>query len=83
MVLKPQDIYVVLKLVVAGHEPWSYSRLGLDLGMSPSEVHGALKRAPRAGLAVQGDNTDRPNVRRLGEFSLHGIRYVSVPEWGN
>jgi hypothetical protein len=82
MVLKPQDIYVLLKLVAVGHEPWSYSRLGLDLGMSPSEVHGALKRALLAGLAVQGDNTVRPNVRTLGEFLLHGIRYVFVPERG-
>ena len=66
MVLKPQDIYVLLKLVAVGHEPWSYSRLGLDLGMSPSEVHGALKRALRAGLAVQGDNTaECPHARRV------------------
>ena len=82
MVLKPQDIYVLLKLVAAGHEPWSYSRLGLDLGMSASEVHGAVKRALRAGLAVQGDNAVRPNVRTLAEFLLHGIQYVFVPERG-
>ena len=82
MVLKPQDIYVLLKLVAAGHEPWSYSRLGLDLGMSASEVHGAVKRALRAGLAVQGDNAVRPNVRTLAEFLLHGNQYVIVPERG-
>jgi hypothetical protein len=82
VVLKPQDIYVLLKLVAVGDEPWSYSRLGLDLGMSPSEVHGALKRALRAGLAVQGDDTVRPNVRTLSEFLLHGIQYVFVPERG-
>ena len=82
MVLKPQDIYVLLKLVAIGHEPWSYSRLAADLGMSPSEVHGAVKRALQAGLAVRGDGTVRPNARTLGEFLLHGIQYVFVPERG-
>lgn len=42
MVLKPQDIYVLLKLVALGRESWSYNRLGVYLGMSPSEflLHG-------------------------------------------
>lgn len=82
MVLKPQDIYVLLKLIALGREPWSYNRLGVDLGMSPSEVHGAVKRALRAGLAVKSERAVRPNVRTLSEFLLHGIQYVFIPERG-
>lgn len=82
MILKPQDILVLLKLVAIGNAEWSYNRLGLELGMSPSEVHSALKRALAANLALQ--NTDRivPFIRNLEEFLVHGIRFVFVPECG-
>jgi DNA-binding Lrp family transcriptional regulator len=50
MVLKPQDVLVVLKLVVTGEKPWSYNRLAVGLGMSPAEVHAAVKRLEAAQL---------------------------------
>ncbi|MEW8543794.1 MAG: hypothetical protein AB2693_09660 [Candidatus Thiodiazotropha sp.] len=37
MVLKPQDILVLLKLVTLGGRPWSYSQTAIELGMSLSE----------------------------------------------
>lgn len=52
MILKPQDILVLLKLVAMGKEPWSYNRLAVDLGMSPAETHAAVQRALGAQLAV-------------------------------
>ena len=47
--LKPQDLYILLKLVVLGAVPWTYASLAAALHMSGSEVHAGLKRAARAG----------------------------------
>lgn len=83
MVLKPQDILVLLKLIVIAGTDWSYNRLAVDLGMSPAEVHAAAKRALAAQLAVKRDGRLFPNARNLEEFLIHGIRYVFVPERGD
>lgn len=82
MNLKPQDILVLLKLVALGKKPWTFNELAVDLGMSPSEVHGAAKRAMAAKLALKDNDTIRPNIRNLEEFLLHGIQYVFMPERG-
>lgn len=82
MNLKPQDILLLLKLVVLGEKPWSFNRLALELGMSASEVHAAAKRALAAKLAVKEGVNIRPNIPSLEEFLLHGIQYVFVPERG-
>lgn len=82
MILKPQDILVLLKLVAKGKTPWSYSRLAVDLDMSPAETHAAVQRALGAQLAVPEEKGARPNIRNLEEFLLHGVRYVFVPDRG-
>lgn len=82
MQLKPQDILVLLKLVAIGHEDWSYGALAVSLGMSPSEVHAALKRALVAQLGVSENDKIRPIISSLEEFLLHGIRYAFPPERG-
>ena len=51
MILKPQDILVMLKLLAIGGTDWSYNSLALALNMSQSEIHAAIKRATMAGLA--------------------------------
>ncbi|MEW8200748.1 MAG: hypothetical protein AB2697_14560 [Candidatus Thiodiazotropha endolucinida] len=50
--------------------------------MSPSEVHGAIKRAIAANLAMVLDQHIQPNLRNLEEFLIHGIRYAFVPDRG-
>ncbi len=82
MVLKPQDMLVLLKLVALAGREWAYNRLAIELGMSPSEVHSAIKRALSAGLALQKEGEIIPNIRNLEEFLVHGVRYVFVPERG-
>lgn len=82
MNLKPQDVLVLLKLVVVGSQEWTYNRLAIELEMSPSEVHSAVKRALGASLAIQKSDRIIPNTRNLEEFLVHGIRYVFVPERG-
>jgi len=82
MILKPQDILVLLKLVAAGRGGWAYNRLAVELGMSPSEVHAAVKRALAARLAVRKEDGIVPDIRNMEEFILHGLRFVFVPERG-
>ena len=82
MVLKPQDLLVVLKLLAMGRKPWSYASLAEQLGMSPSQLHSAIKRALVAQLALRMGDEIIPNVRNLGEFLVHGVKYVFVPEQG-
>jgi hypothetical protein len=82
MVLKPQDVLVVLKLVALGREQWSYNTLAVDLGMSPSEVHAAVRRAVVARLATSREDVVVPVTAALKEFLVHGVQYVFPPERG-
>lgn len=83
MVLKPQDLLVLLKIIARqSPDPWSYNGLALELGMSPAEVHAGVKRAVLARLAVAGEPgaPARPLLRALEEFVLHGVPYVFIAE---
>lgn len=82
MILKPQDVLVVLKLLALGQRSWSYAWLAVQLGMSPSQLHSAVKRALSAQLAVRKGNEIVPNIRNLEEFLVHGLKYVFVPVLG-
>lgn len=82
MNIKPQDILVLLKLVALGIKPWSFNSLSVELGMSASKVHGAVRRMLLAKLAKKQDDKVLPIIRNLEEFLLHGIQYVFVPEKG-
>ena len=82
MNLKAQDILVLLKLVATRLPTWSYNNLAVELGMSPFEVHAALRRAVAARLAVQINDKLAPNIRNLEEFLVYGVKYVFVPDRG-
>jgi hypothetical protein len=74
--LKPQDIYVLLKLVVIGGRSWSYADLAVELGLSPSQLHASVKRALEAQLAVKQGDRIVPNFRNFEEFLIYGLRHV-------
>ena len=82
MILKPQDVFVMLKIVSLGQQEWTYNALAIDLEMSPSEVHAAVKRARIASLAIEFENQIQPNLTCLKEFIIHGLKYVFVPDRG-
>ena len=82
MNLKPQDILFLLKMVAMGKKPWSFNKIAIELGMSPSEVHAAAQRALAARLAIKEGENIWPNARSLEDFLFHGIQYVFVPERG-
>ena len=56
--------------------------LAVQLGMSPSQLHSAVKRALAAQLAVRKGDEIVPNIRNLEEFLVHGLKYVFVPVQG-
>lgn len=72
MNLKPQDIVVLLKILVA-EKTMSYSALASELSMSPSEVHAAVRRAAIAGLIEQ--QSKEVKLKALEEYILHGLKY--------
>ena len=82
MSLKPQDILVLLKLIAVGQQSWSYASLASELGMSPSQLHSAVRRALAAKLAVKKDQSIVPNVTNLEEFLVHGVKYAFPPKLG-
>ncbi len=83
MILKPQDVVILLKLVALGGEPWTYQRLAVELSMSQSEAHAGVRRAVFAGLMSDATSAaGRPIVSALKEFLVHGVRYAYPAERG-
>ena len=81
MVLKPQDVYVVLKIVASGSRG-PYAQLATELAMSPSEVHASVKRAQSAKLIHGPELQNRPNLVALEEFLVHGLKYAFPADRG-
>ncbi len=76
IVLRPQDVVVLLRLSLAGQESLSYAALAQDVCLTASEVHAALRRAGAAQL-VQKTAEGKPRVL-LEPFKLflqYGVRY--------
>lgn len=77
VILRPQDLLVLLRLTQTGDDAPSYAALAADLGMTASEVHAAVERASMAQLARK-DAAGRPKVllEPLRLFVQHGARYA-------
>lgn len=72
--LKPQDLFVLLKIVSLRNGDWTYPALSRLLFMSPSEIHGSVQRCHESRLL---DLRKRiPRRAPLLEFLLHGVPYV-------
>lgn len=76
LVLKPQDLYVLLALLTSAEDRPTYARLAERTGLAASAVHASLKRAVIAGLALIRDG--QPSVLRpqLKEFVMGGAKYA-------
>ena len=81
MILKPQDIFILLKIIALNRNDWSYSYLANELFMSPSEVHAGVKRSAYARLI--DIKQKRPLKDALLEFLAHGIKYSFPPDRGS
>ena len=80
MILKPQDVLIMLKLVVWKDPEWSYPALSHELSMSASEVHAGVKRAVAARLMDM--HRKIPIKSNLREFVIHGVKYAYPPDRG-
>jgi hypothetical protein len=76
IVLRPQDLVVLLSLTVHGNSPTTYAAMAADLSLTASETHAAVKRTVAAQLARK-DSNGKPLVVRdaLRSFIQHGARY--------
>jgi DNA-binding transcriptional ArsR family regulator len=72
--LKPQDIVVLLKLLVSPGQHMKIVDLSYNLGISASEVSQALKRLQNSFLISQ--DTKQPLSTNIIEFLKFGIKYV-------
>lgn len=72
--MKPQDIIILLKLLLIENNEWTYASLAEDLKMSTSTIFAALSRAELSGLYHKNTKT----IYRDGllEFLIHGLKYV-------
>jgi len=74
MNLKPQDPFVLLKLIALEEKALSYAALANSIFMSVSEVHASIKRSEHAGLVRSKDwHVYR---KKLEDFIIHGVRYA-------
>jgi hypothetical protein len=82
VVLKPQDLVVVLKLIAWSGGTRTFSELGSDLAISASEVHASVGRAIKARLIHVLDEHLRVSRIALKEFLLHGAQYSFPATFG-
>mgnify|MGYP006928319707 CR=1 FL=1 len=85
MNLKPQDIFIALKLLALDQKNWSYVQLANELYMSASEINAGVKRCIAARLimpALLPGESPQPARKALEEFLIHGVKYAFVPDRG-
>lgn len=82
MQLRPQDVVVALKLCAHPERVPALIPLSVELGISLSNVHGALKRIWKSGLLVLSEEGAVLGQRRLLEFLVYGLPYVWPAELG-
>jgi hypothetical protein len=72
--LHPQDVVVLVKLLsYEGRRP-PMAQMGLELSISSSEIHAALKRLALSRLVSSDEN--RPLLEAVEEFLVHGVKYA-------
>jgi hypothetical protein len=74
--LRPQDVVVLAKLLAYGGLRPSMAEVGVDLSISASEVHAALKRLEQARLLATDPTGSRPLLQAVEEFLVHGVKYA-------
>ena len=75
--LRPQDVLILAKLLTYSGGRRPISRMGAELSISASEIHGALKRLEQAHLIA---NDCRPVLQAVEEFLVHGVKYAFPAE---
>ena len=74
--MRPQDVVVLAKLLTYRHRRPPIAQIGVDLSISSSEIHAALKRLVLSGLVSQDSDGHRPLLDAVEEFLVHGVKYA-------
>jgi hypothetical protein len=72
--MRPQDVAILLKIVVKNQEDWQIQPLSNELRISIAEISESLNRSRLASLI--DFKKKRPNRNNLLEFLQHGVKYV-------
>ena len=72
--MRPQDVAILLKIVLMDDRHWQLVGLSSSLKISISEISESLNRSQFAGLIDY--NKKKVNRQNLLEFLEHGVRYV-------
>lgn len=80
MVLKPQDVVMLIAVSLRSDAPWTTRSLGADLFLSPAEVSEGISRLKSARL-LRPDSR-QPIRRAQAEFLIHGVKYAYPPDRG-
>jgi hypothetical protein len=85
MIIKPQDIVVLAKLLT--HKPgktWSQYSIASELCLSPSQINDAFKRLVGAGLITpyRPPNKPQPIIQACEEFFIYGLKYIFPAKLG-
>lgn len=72
--IKPQDIAILLKLVVLGNTHWRHVDIAGSMGLSQTEISFAMDRCRTAGFI----DSDKKTLIKpaLTEFLIHGLKYM-------
>lgn len=85
MIIKPQDIVVLAKLLAkSGDSDWSQNSLAIELCLSPSQINSAFKRLVIAGLLTPYHPPSKPQpiIQACEEFFVHGLKYIFPAKLG-
>ena len=74
--LRPQDVLILAKLLSYSARRPPIAQMGVELSISPSEIHGALKRLALSRLVSSDAGENRPLLRAVEEFLVHGVKYA-------
>jgi hypothetical protein len=74
--LRAQDVVVLSKLLSYHGTRPPMARMGLELSISSSEVHAALKRLVLSRLVSSDADGNRPLLAAMEEFLVHGVKYA-------
>ena len=79
--MRPQDIVILLKIMLLNGKKWTFAELASSLQISETEVFFTIERNKLAGIVCP--DKSRVNKLTLREFLIYGLKYVFPPQVGH
>ena len=74
--LRPHDVVVLFKLILAKDYSYTYAELASQLKLSASQVHASVRRTRQAKLVGSQEDKPMPLKASIREFLVHGAKYA-------